>query len=175
MSCRSGRADIAMYICCSKLSESMQKQWQGRKGAERLEKFRAQVPPSCSCAGTSAMRTFFQLGRSAPTGVVASALCDRMRCHHGSVLQHQQLPGRRSRGGPRCAASAGRRATTSGPAMHDVKLRCACGYAHACRGCSTAQCLLASATVCLCGQAEMRMLHGPMHCCCTLRCRKSLL
>jgi hypothetical protein len=33
-------------LCCSKLSESMQKQWQGRKGAERLEKFRAQVLPS---------------------------------------------------------------------------------------------------------------------------------
>ena len=28
---------------CSKLRESMQKQWQGKKGAERLEKFRAQV------------------------------------------------------------------------------------------------------------------------------------
>ena len=44
----SGQGDASeCCVRCSKLSESMQKQWQGRKGAERLERFRAQVLQGC--------------------------------------------------------------------------------------------------------------------------------
>jgi hypothetical protein len=53
-------------LCCSKLSESMQKQWQGRKGAERLEKFRAQVLQGCCCVSTSRYRSTLYLGEHVP-------------------------------------------------------------------------------------------------------------
>ena len=72
----SGHADVLTYICCSKLSESMQKQWQGRKGAERLEKFRAQVLQGCSCQGTSCTQILFVHLERCQNSNMACASCD---------------------------------------------------------------------------------------------------
>jgi hypothetical protein len=105
-------ADVPDCVCCSKLRESMQKQWQGQKGAERLEKFRAQV-------GRCLM--WHRSVQTCAVNSVSQQLADNLVCAEACS---RGTPGCRSRGGQRCAASVGRRGTTSGPAMRAARRRC---------------------------------------------------